>query len=45
MLKTWKVLNSMMYRKSKFNKLDEIEINGSSETDPKKIADNFNDFL
>jgi len=45
MSKTWKVLNSMMYRNSKFNKLDEIEINGSSETDPKKMADNFNDFF
>ena len=28
-----------------FHDVDEIEINGSSETDPKKIADNFNDFF
>ena len=38
MFKTWKLLNTMMYRNTKFNKLNEIIIDGKLENDMSKIV-------
>ena len=45
MSKTWKVLNSMLYRNAKHDKIDEMDINGVTENDPKNIANKFNEFF
>ena len=38
MSKTWKVLNSMLYRNAKHDKIGEMDINRVTENDPKNIA-------
>ena len=45
MSRTWKLLNSMLYRNIKCGALSEMEINGKLVNDKLDIANNFNNFF
>ena len=45
MSKTWKLLNSRLFRSGKQKSVCEIELNGSMVSDPNILANNFNNYF
>jgi hypothetical protein len=43
--KTWQTLNEILDKENRTETVDKININGQTETDPKKIATHFNTFF
>ena len=43
--KTWKLINSLLGKNNKSNNVNELLVDGTSVSDPKSIADAFNDYF